>query len=181
MRKSWTVLLSLVLVASVSLVAWCATPVAKPADSSPWAKMFPKGLIDAAGKPVNVKALEGKIVGVYFSAHWCPPCRAFTPELVKFRDKNTTDLEVVFVSSDKDKAAMQKYMTEMKMKWTAVEWQSPAASAAQKKYDVRGIPTLVILSPTGQEITREGRADVTDKPGDAIAKWKKAAAELASK
>ena len=22
-----------------------------------------------------------KLVGVYFSAHWCPPCRGFTPVL----------------------------------------------------------------------------------------------------
>ena len=25
-----------------------------------------------------------KIVAFYFSAHWCPPCKAFTPILKKF-------------------------------------------------------------------------------------------------
>ncbi len=31
------------------------------------------------------EALAGKkIVAFYFSAHWCPPCRGFTPVLKKF-------------------------------------------------------------------------------------------------
>ena len=29
------------------------------------------------------EALAGKTVVLYFSAHWCPPCKAFTPLLAK--------------------------------------------------------------------------------------------------
>jgi len=25
----------------------------------------------------------GRTLGLYFSAHWCPPCRGFTPKLGK--------------------------------------------------------------------------------------------------
>merc|ERR1712167_456746 len=36
---------------------------------------------------VGLEALEGaELVGVYFSAHWCGPCRGFTPKLVAFSD-----------------------------------------------------------------------------------------------
>ena len=32
-------------------------------------------------KVENVEeALKGKVVCFYFSAHWCPPCRAFSPQ-----------------------------------------------------------------------------------------------------
>ena len=31
--------------------------------------------------------LEGKVIGIYFSAHWCPPCRGFTPKLVEWYGK----------------------------------------------------------------------------------------------
>ncbi|CAF5017255.1 unnamed protein product [Rotaria sp. Silwood1] len=30
---------------------------------------------------LNDKKYKGKIIGLYFSAHWCPPCRNFTPIL----------------------------------------------------------------------------------------------------
>ena len=44
-----------------------------------------------------------KYVGIYFSAHWCPPCKAFTPVLTDFYNsvnKNGKIFEVIFVSSD---------------------------------------------------------------------------------
>ena len=30
---------------------------------------------------VDATAIAGKTLGLYFSAHWCPPCRQFTPML----------------------------------------------------------------------------------------------------
>lgn len=27
---------------------------------------------------------KAKVVCLFFAAHWCPPCRAFTPKLIKF-------------------------------------------------------------------------------------------------
>ena len=54
------------------------------------------------GVPV-AEALDGKYVLLYFSAHWCPPCRAFTPRLAELyqhmQKQHSGKLEVVFVSS----------------------------------------------------------------------------------
>lgn len=53
------------------------------------------------------EALNGKAVGLYFSAHWCPPCRAFTPvlaEVYRTLKHKRDDFEVVFVSGDRDAA-----------------------------------------------------------------------------
>jgi len=39
------------------------------------------------------EALIGKTVMIYFSAHWCPPCRKFTPKLIKFYKNMKKDKE----------------------------------------------------------------------------------------
>ena len=61
---------------------------------------------------------EGKVVALYFSAHWCPPCRAFTPQLAewykKFKDgENASNFDIVFVSSDRDQAGFDEYYNDM--------------------------------------------------------------------
>ncbi|KAI7997062.1 putative nucleoredoxin 1 [Camellia lanceoleosa] len=40
-------------------------------------------VIGKDGLKVPVSDLVGKTILIYFSAHWCPPCRAFLPKLVE--------------------------------------------------------------------------------------------------
>ncbi|MCX7805465.1 MAG: thioredoxin family protein [Planctomycetota bacterium] len=147
-----------------------------------WKEMLPEGvLLDAEGEPASLNRLKGKIVGIYFSAHWCPPCRAFTPKLVEFRDKNADRFEVVFVSSDRSEKDQFNYIKETGMKWTTVKFKSPAADALKKKFDVAGIPKLVILAPSGDMISEQGRAEVTSAPDKCLEKWIAKAREKAGK
>ena len=57
---------------------------AAPEDKKWFVEKFGGQLTNAAGKKIDPSALNGKLVGVYFSASWCGPCRNFTPQLVKF-------------------------------------------------------------------------------------------------
>ena len=120
-------------------------------------------------------------MGIYFSAHWCPPCRAFTPKLVDFRDKNAAEFEVVFVSFDKSQEEKDKYMAEAKMQWPTVPFKSESGNALAKKFGVRGIPMLVVLSPAGNPVSTNARTEVMQSPDKAIEQWKKAAAEADKK
>lgn len=132
--------------------------------------------IDAAGGRTTI-APSAKIVGFYFSAHWCPPCRAFTPKLVEFYcdlKKEFKDIEIVFVSSDKGEVEMMTYMTEATMPWLAVPYGSSAAEALKKikkeELESSGIPLLVIVRD-GQIITKNGREDVQSLGLKAYQKW----------
>ena len=136
-------------------------------------ELFPGPILDANGKEVSKDVLAGKNVGIYFSAHWCPPCRSFTPNLVKFRDKNKKNFEVVFVSSDRSPDAQMDYMKEADMKWYTLPHRSAEANALSKKFQVRGIPSLVIVSEEGKTITKNGRGDVSSNPKGALKSWQK--------
>jgi len=136
-------------------------------------ELFQGPLLDSNGKEVDKSVLAGKTIGIYFSAHWCPPCRGFTPKLVEFRDSNKKDFEVVFVSSDRSPKAHMDYMKGSKMKWYTMPHRSDAANKLSKKYEVRGIPALMIVSPDGKTITKNGRGDVTSNPKGALKVWEK--------
>ncbi len=102
-----------------------------------------------------------KLIGIYFSAHWCPPCRAFTPQLVDFYNKvneNEKVFEVIFVSSDRSEDQFLDYYKEMP--WLAIEFNDPQKNEIKKHHSVSGIPTLVILKPDGSQLDVNARADV---------------------
>ena len=135
--------------------------------------LFPDKLLDSDGKEVSSKVLGNKIVGIYFSAQWCPPCRHFTPSLVEFRNNNSKDFEVVFVSSDRSSKDQLAYMKKYNMKWYTIAHGSDAAKDLKNKYEVRGIPSLVIVDSKGNTITKNGRGDVSKNPTGALASWQK--------
>ena len=136
-------------------------------------QLIGKELVDANGSPVDPASLKGKFVGIYFSAHWCGPCRTFTPKLVEFRNQIPEQFDVVFASSDRDAAAMLSYMKEAGMPWPALPFGSPQKALLDSTFNIRSIPTLIVLDPAGRLASRNARNDVASlSPKDALAKWK---------
>ena len=73
--------------------------------------------------PVSSLDGEGKVIGLYFSANWCSPCRAFTPNLVKWYTelKNgplSAKFDIVYLSWDREEEAFDEYFD--KMPWLAL-------------------------------------------------------------
>lgn len=97
-------------------------------------------------KPIQVAdALGGKeFVLLYASAHWCGPCRQFTPMLVNwYRSLRTKNVEVVFLSADRDENGFRDYYKDMP--WLAVPYDDDARESLMGHIRVSGIPRLVVL------------------------------------
>lgn len=110
-------------------------------------------LSDADGNKAPPLALgKAKRVLVYFSASWCPPCRAFTPKLVEWYKAHgdPATLPLLFVSHDHSADAMKQYMSDDHMPWWGVAFGSESARALRKAYCGAGIPDLVLLDDHGQ-------------------------------
>ena len=136
--------------------------------------LFGKRLIDAKGKKVSAAMLAGKKIGLYFTASWCPPCRAFTPQLVAAYHQLKTDgkpFEVVLVTSDQNEAAMEKYMKDYDMPFVAVPFGDKHIDALKKKFSVSGIPKLVVIDDAGKTLSADARGAISQKGSAAFDEW----------
>jgi nucleoredoxin len=97
-----------------------------------------------------------KLIALYFSAHWCPPCRKFTPQLVDYYNRiapQHPEFEIIFVSFDRSQFAMETYIREANMPWPVIDYQKLPQKEAIRKYAGEGIPCLVLVDPSGKVIS----------------------------
>jgi len=102
--------------------------------------------------------LEGKWLVLYFSASWCAPCRAYTPQLNQLAGEvDRSKVDFIFVSCDRSEDAFNGYFgTKMSNLW-AIPFSSVVREELQALCKVRGIPAVVVISPEDQIITNQGR------------------------
>jgi thiol-disulfide isomerase/thioredoxin len=117
-------------------------------------------------------ALGGKeFVLIYASAHWCGPCREFTPKLAKWYQSQGANkiVEVVFLSGDHDESGFQKYYQSMP--WLAVDYDDDARQQLMSSLNVSSLPRLVVLDGRTGRILEE---NAVGKKLD-LARWRKKA------
>jgi len=135
--------------------------------SDPIVNLIGEELVQQGGTIIKTKEAisdDVKVVAIYFSAHWCPPCRVFTPELAEqYKSKlKGLGMEIIFSSGDKDENSFNNYFKEMP--WLALPYTNRELNDKLKsKYRILGIPTLIILDrKTGKLNTSNGRGAIKD-------------------
>jgi nucleoredoxin len=92
---------------------------------------------------------DKKLIALYYSAHWCGPCRKFTPQLVEYYNRvvrQHPEFEIIFVSDDRSRYNWQNYIQEEKMPWLAIDYDQLAALPSVQKLGGKSIPSLLVLS-----------------------------------
>eukprot|EP00904_Undaria_pinnatifida_P007040 jgi/Undpi1/3466/HiC_scaffold_16.g06838.m1 len=153
----------------------------------PWR---PKPLSELIGREFLTKrgmagheTVRGKTIALYFSSQWCPPCRAFTPRLVKtfkaIKERpGGDDVEFIFVSWDKEQALFNDYFATMP--WSAIPFSDASRrTALNQRLGVRSIPTLVTIGADGLVINQTARASAfADAKGLEFPWWPKPVEDL---
>ena len=132
-------------------------------DSTISVELIPPELKGKNGE-VKFNPKDAPFFGLYFSAHWCPPCLGFTPKLINFYNvvnKNNKQLEIIFVSSDKSEAEFNEYYDSMP--WLSIPFKDESIQNLKETFEIMGIPTFLVFNSDGKLIDGKARTTVENR------------------
>ena len=105
----------------------------------------------------------------------CPPCKMMLQTLKNFyTDVNLEErtFEIVLVSSDEAAEDFESHHSSMP--WMALNHNDPKCHELREKFQVMGVPALVILdAKTGFTVTTRARKDLKKDVKEVFDQWEK--------
>lgn len=143
------------------------------------AKEEAKGILkrlDAVGKPVDIQytavdgrqvdlsKMQGKVVLVDFWATWCGPCMMELPHVKAAYEKlHDKGFEIVGISFDEDKDALQKTLKQKEMTWPQFFDGNGWKNKFGVQFGIQSIPTMWLVDKKGNLRDVNARGELEEK------------------
>ena len=114
------------------------------------------------GRKIDVRQMRGKVILVDFWASWCAPCRASMPHLKKlYRTYNPQGLEIIGVSGDASRAALDQYLKDASLPWP-IYFDPAGVDRLMRWWGVQAIPTYFVVDKSGRLRSTDARATLDE-------------------
>ncbi len=114
------------------------------------------------GTTYNQDDLRGGVVVLDFWATWCGPCIASMPHMAELAEQYP-NVTMVGVSLDDTREMLDAWMSGNSTPWPVAHNGSGYQDPMVQTFQIRGIPSVFILSPTG-EVLWKGHPMEMDQP-----------------
>ncbi|NXL38955.1 NXNL1 protein, partial [Glaucidium brasilianum] len=129
------------------------------------------------------RALENKVLLLYFGSGQCPRCRQFSPLLKDFFVRLTDEfyverasqLVLVYVSRDETQQQQSAFLRTMPKRWLALPFGDTFKRELELRFDVSEVPAVVVLKPNGEVIARNAVEEIQRLGPACFRNWQEAA------
>ncbi|NXQ84971.1 NXNL1 protein, partial [Nyctibius grandis] len=129
------------------------------------------------------RALENKVLLLYFGSGRCPRCRRFSPLLKDFFVRLTDEfyverasqLVLVYVSRDETEEQQSAFLRTMPKRWLALPFGDGFGRELGLRFAVSEVPTVVVLKPNGEVIAANAVEEIERVGPACFRNWQEAA------
>ncbi|XP_069737615.1 nucleoredoxin-like protein 1 [Phaenicophaeus curvirostris] len=129
------------------------------------------------------RALDNKVLLLYFASARCPRCRSFSPLLKDFFVRLTDEfyverasqLGLVYVSRDETEEQQRDFLRSMPKRWLAVPFGDAFKRELELRFAVSEVPVVVVLKPSGEVIVENAVDEIQRVGPSCFQNWQEAA------